>query len=709
MPLRVAVCVSGRGSNLRSLVDELSADRAAEVVLVISNRADAGAIAFAHAAGIPTAILGDPDDPAEWLRILAAAAPELVVLAGFLKRVPPAVVTAYRGRIINIHPALLPKFGGPGMYGIRVHRAVLAAGERESGATVHVVTAEYDEGPILAQGKVPVLAGDTPETLAARVLAVEHRLLPAAVRVAAAAGQLTPFTFDAVGAMKRALISVSDKRGIVEFAKGLVDLGFELVSTGGTAATLAKAGLAVTAVDDVTGFPEMLDGRVKTLHPRIHAGLLAQHDNEAHTSTLAQHGIKRFDLVAVNLYPFQATVSAPDVTFENAIENIDVGGPSMLRAAAKNHQFVLPVVDPTDYPRVLELFREGTIAPAIRRDFAAKVFSHTSDYDTAIAGYLTVRNDSLPPRLNLSVEKLLELRYGENPDQRAALYASEEPRGIRDLKQRQGKELSFNNLLDIDAATSAVAVWKNRPACCIVKHTTPCGIAVGQTALEALEKARATDPLSAFGGVIACNTVIDRAIAEALRDLFFEVIVAPSVHEDALEVFTEKKNLRVVELPIGTPAAALDWKRVRGGFLVQDRFGFDPSEAGWTVPTSRKPTTEELNELRFAWAAVTTVKSNAILLARDEQAIGIGAGQMSRVDAVFLAIHKARQQGHALAGSVLASDGFFPFPDGVEEAAQAGVTGIIQPGGSVRDAEVIAAANRLGIAMVVTGRRMFRH
>ena len=509
--------------------------------------------------------------------------------------------------------------------------------------------------------------------------------------------------------MKRALISVSDKRGIVEFAGGLVALGFELVSTGGTATTLKKAGLAVTLVEEVTGFPEILDGRVKTLHPKVHAGLLARPDLEEHVAALARHQIAPFDLVAVNLYPFQTTIASADVTFENAIENIDVGGPTMLRAAAKNHQFVLPVVDPTDYPRVLELLRAGVIAPAIRRDFAAKVFSHTSDYDTAIASYLTVRDSGLPQRLNLSVEQLMPLRYGENPNQRAALYASEEPRGIRDLKQRQGKELSFNNLLDIESATTAVAVWKNRPACCIVKHTTPCGIAIGRTALEALEKARSTDPLSAFGGVVAVNTVIDRSVAESLRDLFFEVVVAPSVHDEALAVFAEKKSLRVVELPIGEPIGSFDWKRVRGGFLVQDRFTFQTNEPSWTVPTGRKPTTEELNELRFAWGAVAQVKSNAILLAKDEMAIGIGAGQMSRVDAVFMAVHKARQQNHQTSGAVLASDGFFPFPDGVEEAAQAGITAIIQPGGSVRDAEVIAAANRLGIAMVITGSRMFRH
>jgi phosphoribosylaminoimidazolecarboxamide formyltransferase/IMP cyclohydrolase len=302
-----------------------------------------------------------------------------------------------------------------------------------------------------------------------------------------------------------------------------------------------------------------------------------------------------------------------------------------------------------------------------------------------------------------------DLRYGENPQQRAALYATEEPRGIRDMKQRQGKEISFNNLLDIDAATAAVGAWKNRPACAIIKHTTPCGIAVGRTALEALHKARATDPVSSFGGVIACNTVVDREMAESLRDLFVEVVVAPSIPEDALEVFKEKKNLRVVELPIGIPAGSLDWKSVRGGFLVQDRFSFDPSEEGWKVVTTRGPTPEEWNDLRFAWAAVGSVKSNAILIGLDERSIGIGAGQMSRVDAVFLAIHKARQQHHVTEGASLASDGFFPFPDGVEEAARAGIRAIIQPGGSVRDAEIIAAANRYGMAMVLTGKRMFRH
>jgi phosphoribosylaminoimidazolecarboxamide formyltransferase/IMP cyclohydrolase len=509
--------------------------------------------------------------------------------------------------------------------------------------------------------------------------------------------------------MPRALISVSDKRGIVFFAQGLSQLGWEIISTGGTAATLRDAGVSVTAVDEVTGFPELLDGRVKTLHPAVHGALLARRDLPEHMSAIAEHGIVPIDLVAVNLYPFQMTIGRSGTLLEDAVENIDIGGPSMLRSAAKNHQFVLPIVDPTDYPKVLELLRQGPIGREVRREFAAKVFAHTADYDAAIAGYLTAKEAGLPRRLGIAMERVQTLRYGENPSQRAALYVTEEPRGMRDLTQRHGKELSFNNLLDVDAAMWTVACWSNRPACSVIKHTTPCGVAVASSAVEAFRKARATDPVSAFGSVVAFNTVVDRATAEAMSDLFVEVVVAPSFHEDALTVFTTKKALRVVELPVSRGVGALDFKRVRGGFLVQDQFLFDPSDQEWRVATERQPSEREWSDLRFAWAAVASVKSNAILLARDEAAIGIGAGQMSRVDSAFLAVHKARQQGHDPAGSVLASDGFFPFADGVEQAAAGGVTALIQPGGSVRDAEVIAAANRHGMAMVMTGRRQFRH
>ncbi|HEX5634817.1 MAG TPA: bifunctional phosphoribosylaminoimidazolecarboxamide formyltransferase/IMP cyclohydrolase, partial [Gemmatimonadales bacterium] len=467
--------------------------------------------------------------------------------------------------------------------------------------------------------------------------------------------------------MPRALISVSDKRGIVPFAQGLVALGWDIISTGGTAAALRAAGVPVVPVDAVTGFPEMLDGRVKTLHPAIHGGLLARRDLPEHRNALVEHGIAPIDLVAVNLYPFQQTVAQADVSFEDAIENIDIGGPSMLRSSAKNHASVLPVVDPLDYGTVLDLLQRDALTTAVRRELAAKVFAHLADYDAAIARYLTPREAGLPSRLSVAMERLQLLRYGENPQQRAALYVSEEPRGMRDLVQRQGKELSFNNLLDLDGAMWAVSSWGTRPACCIVKHTTPCGIALGASAREAFDRARATDPVSAFGGIVAFNTVVTREAAEAMQDLFVEVVVAPSFHDDALAVFAAKKALRVVELPVGQGEGQLDFKRVRGGFLVQDRLVFDPSEKDWRVATERAPTPDEHDALRFAWAAVASVKSNAILLARGERAIGIGAGQMSRVDSAFLAVHKARAAGHATEGTVLASDGFFPFADGVEE------------------------------------------
>ena len=509
--------------------------------------------------------------------------------------------------------------------------------------------------------------------------------------------------------MPRALISVSDKRGIVPFAQGLVRQGWEIVSTGGTAAALQAAGVPVLPVDQVTGSPEILDGRVKTLHPKIHGGILFRRDLPAQVQEAKQHGIIAIDLVAVNLYPFRATITRPNVTFEDAIENIDIGGPSMLRSAAKNHEHVVVVVDPMDYDPVLERISAGSVTAEYRRELAAKVFAHTSDYDAAIAGYLGAGAAELPPILAMGLRRVQSLRYGENPGQRAALYVSEEPRGMADLSQRQGKELSFNNLLDIDAAGMAISAWPTMPACVIIKHTTPCGLAVGSSAKDAFEKARATDPKSAFGGVVGFNTVVNAETAKAMTDLFIEVIVAPRVEKEALEIFSAKKNLRVVELPISAESGGLDFKTVRGGILVQDRFHFEPNEADWKVVSRRAPTDAERFDLSFAWAAVAMVKSNAILLARDGQVLGIGAGQMSRVDSSFLAVYKALDAGHSIQGAALASDAFFPFADGVEQAAAAGVKAIIQPGGSVRDAEVIAAADANDIAMIFTGRRQFRH
>ena len=509
----------------------------------------------------------------------------------------------------------------------------------------------------------------------------------------------------------RALLSVSDKRGIVEFARALVDLGWELVSTGGTAKTLAGAGLPVTPVEQVTGFPEMMDGRVKTLHPKIHGGLLGRRANPGDRAAMETHGIAPIDLVAVNLYPFRETAAKNGVSDEQVIEQIDIGGPSMLRSAAKNHGDVIVVVDPDDYGSVSRSLREGGVPAPRRRTLAAKVFAHTAAYDAAIDAYLSdpEQNDPLPPGLPLLLERRQILRYGENPHQRAALYVTGEP-GLGEFRQLHGKELSFNNLLDVDAALLAVQPFTG-PACAIIKHTTPCGVAVGASAREAYERALATDRTSAFGSVVAYSVPVDKAAAEAMRELFVEVVVAPEVADDALAVFREKKNIRVIALPRPADAPTLDFKRVRGGFLVQDRFRHADvaDESRWTVPTKRQPAPAEWDDLRFAWAAVGSVKSNAILIARRGAALGIGAGQMSRVDASFLAVHKATQQGHDVRGAVLASDAFFPFPDGVEEAARAGIAAIIQPGGSVKDADVIAAADAHDISMVLTGNRQFRH
>jgi len=511
----------------------------------------------------------------------------------------------------------------------------------------------------------------------------------------------------------RALISVSDKRGVVQFARQLVELRWEIVSTGGTAEALRREHVPVTGIEDVTGFPEMMDGRVKTLHPKVHGGLLGRRDNPHDLAAMKQHGITPIDLVAVNLYPFRETVAKPQTTFEQAIEQIDIGGPSMLRSAAKNHAAVIVVVDPNDYGLVIDALKNDSATPELRRSLATKVFAHTAAYDAAILGYLSRSQESLPATLSLGLQRQQPLRYGENPHQRAALYVTDEP-GIRDMHQLHGKELSFNNLLDVDAAVMAVRPWQSkdaRAACVIIKHTTPCGIALGRNAADAYTRALATDRTSAFGSVVAFNTVVDRAAAEAMRDLFVEVVVAPRVDAEALAVFKEKRNLRVVELPKFGDDQALDYKRIRGGFLVQDPFRYSAvaDESKWQVATTRRPTDAQWNDLRFAWAAVGSIKSNAIVLVREEAAIGIGAGQMSRVDSSFLAVHKARQQGHDPRGAVLASDAFFPFRDGVDEAAAAGVSAIIQPGGSVKDAEVIGAADEHDLAMILTGMRQFRH
>jgi phosphoribosylaminoimidazolecarboxamide formyltransferase/IMP cyclohydrolase len=510
----------------------------------------------------------------------------------------------------------------------------------------------------------------------------------------------------------RALLSVSDKSGLVDFARGLADLGWDLISTGGTSKALRAAGLEVTDVSDVTGFPEMMDGRVKTLHPKVHGALLARRDMPEHMAALDEHEIEPIDLVAVNLYPFRETVARKGVTPEEAIENIDIGGPSMLRSAAKNHASVWVIVDPNDYGRVLAALHDHDDDLDLRTLLAGKVYAHTAAYDAAIASWFAQeRKEKFPQTIVVSFERAQSLRYGENPDQAAAFYTERPGAGLSGLRQRGGKELSFNNLLDLEGALLAVDPFGEETACAIIKHTTPCGLATGANALEAYRKALACDPVSAFGSVIAFSVPVDDRTADVVSSLFVECIVAPQFSPGAVEILGRKKNLRVLEgrAQWGNGSNNLDFKRVRGGVLVQERAASFIDSEGWKVATTRKPTDKESTDLLFAWRAVASVKSNAIVLARDGATIGIGAGQMSRVDAAFMAVHKATQQGHDTKGAALGSDAYFPFRDGVDQAAQAGVTAIVQPGGSVRDPEVIAAADEHGIAMVFTGKRQFRH
>lgn len=524
--------------------------------------------------------------------------------------------------------------------------------------------------------------------------------------------------------ISRALISVSDKTGIVEFAQKLNQHNIEIISTGGTSKTLREHGLNVRDISDVTGFPEMLDGRVKTLHPKVHGGILGIRDNSEHRAKMNEHDIEPIDMVVVNLYPFHATIQKPNVKIEDAIENIDIGGPAMIRSAAKNHNDVGVVVDPNDYRHIIEQLdaQGGALSFDDRFKLAVTAFEHTAAYDAEIARYLGSKTKSatselsseLPDTIDLHLGKITGLRYGENPHQRAALYKlTDDVDGIARAEQIQGKELSYNNLMDSDAAWELVMEIDRLQfndamnTCAIIKHANPCGIGRATTALEAFSKAKSTDPISAFGGIIAFSNKIDGPAAQAISEMFAEVIIAPDYSDDALEFFKTKKNLRVLRMKKDDkPMAHLEFRKISGGMLIQDRDAELMNEEKFEIVTNRKPTTSELRTLRFAWAICKHVKSNAIVYASDNQLVGVGAGQMSRVDSARFGVIKAQLP---IAGSVLASDAFFPFRDGVDEAAKAGVTSIIQPGGSVRDKEVIDAANEHNIAMVFTGMRHFKH
>ncbi len=742
---RIAIGVSGAGSNLRALAAAAdSGELDGIIALVFADRA-CSALDWAAEQGIETALVPGGDDGA-LVDTLVAVGTDTVVLAGYMRIVGPATLAAFPGRILNTHPSLLPAF--PGAHAVA---DALSHGVTVTGCTVHLVDETLDGGPIVAQEPVAILPGDDPETLHARIRAVEHRLLPWAVALlVGGALRLAPdgrhVSVDvgradsAVPVPRRALLSVSDKTGLADFARGLVALGFELVSTGGTARALREAGLPVTDVAAVTGFPEMLDGRVKTLHPRVHGGILADRRLADHRRQLLAAAIAPFELVVVNLYPFAAAAERPGITLDELVEEIDIGGPSMVRAAAKNHANVAIVTSPDRYASVLAaIAKEGSVGAGLQAALAVEAFRHTAAYDARIAEVLPGRmagagvalpdepglpgaSDPYPPSLTIALEKVDALRYGENPHQPAARYrrpgsdmhdgpfATGEP-------PLQGKALSYNNVLDASAAAALGRALRG-PGCVIVKHMNPCGAAERPTLRDAWDAALAGDPVSAFGGVVALTRSVDRATAEALGAIFLEVVVAPAFDSDALTILAAKPNLRLVLDPDlardepGSPPDPLCSIRSAGGaVLVTAPDTAADDSTTWTVATRRAPTEAELLDLDLAWRLVRGVTSNAIVLVRDRRLIGMGSGQTSRANAARGAVAQAlAHAGQAtLAGAACASDAFFPFADAVEVCMAAGVGAFVQPGGSVRDAETVAAVEAGGGTMMVTGIRHFRH
>ena len=751
---RIAVGVSGAGSNLRALQARIERGALdATIVLVFADR-PCPALEWAVEAGLETALLpdlaaaGSGDRAAADTSLAAtlqAVTPDAVVLAGYMRILGPAVLRAFAGRILNVHPSLLPSF--PGAHAIR---DALAHGAAVTGVTIHLVDATLDGGPIVLQESVPVLPADDEASLRARIHAVEHRLLPRAVALLLAGALVVEgrrVMVDAAGASaalsspRRALLSVSDKSGLVPFAAGLVARGFELVSTGGTARALREAGLPVTDVAAVTGFPEMLDGRVKTLHPAIHAGILADRRLASHREALAAAAIEPFDLVVVNLYPFGAAADRAargDLDVDGLVEEIDIGGPALVRAAAKNHASVAVVTAPARYPAVLEALDGGGLSAGLRSALAVEAFRHTAAYDARIAEALPGEmarggvalpdepglpgaTDPYPPTLAIGLEKVETLRYGENPHQPAAryrrpgssvadgLFATGEP-------PLQGKTLSHNNVLDA-AAASAIGRALRGPACVIVKHTNPCGAAERGSLAAAWDDALAGDPVSAFGGVVALTGEVAGEVAERLASIFLEIVVAPSFSAEARAILARKSNLRLLVDPLlgggsnalAGPRAAF---RTAGGAVLVTAPDTAPDDpATWTCATRRPPTDAERADLDLAWRLVRGVTSNAIVLVRDGMLIGLGSGQTSRVDAARQAVAKAASilGADRLRGASCASDAFYPFPDAVEVCLEAGVSAFVQPGGSVRDAEAVAAADAAGAAMLLTGVRHFRH
>jgi phosphoribosylaminoimidazolecarboxamide formyltransferase/IMP cyclohydrolase len=724
---RIAVLVSGRGTNLGALIEaQRRGTLGGEIALVLADQA-CPAIDRATAAAIPTRVVPPSEFPdrTSWDAALcdavASAAVDLVVLAGFMRVVGAPLLERFADRMINVHPSLLPAF--PGRDAVA---DALGAGVRVTGVTVHLVNATLDGGPILLQEAVNIRPGERRDELETRIHAVEHRLLPAAVRLmlgAAVAVDDGRVAIDLERAWTlprphRALLSVSDKTGLVELARGLDELAFELVSTGGTARTLRDAGLPVTDVAAVTGFPEMLDGRVKTLHPRVHGGVLGDWRNVDHRAQLVAALIEPFELVVVNLYRFAEAAARPGIGIDELIEEIDVGGPTLVRAAAKNHANVTIVSSPARYDAVLdELRANGEVSDETRASLAVDAFALTAGYDAQIASELGRRisapANGMPARLDLHLDRVLPLRYGENPHQAAALYRRSDahPGGgpfSQGATPIQGKELSYNNILDASAA-AAIARDLRGAAAVIVKHGNPCGAAEAESLAAAWERALSGDPVSAFGGVVGIRGTVDPELAASLTGLFLEVVIAAGFDEDALEVLARKPNLRLLADPsiLVPPPVVLEVRSAGGGVLVTESDVRPDDRETWKTVTTRAPSDRERADLDLAWRISRRVSSNAIVLVKDGALVGVGAGQMSRVDSSRLAVDKAGAE--RARGAACASDAFFPFPDALEVCTNAGVTAFVEPGGSQRDGDVIAAADAAGAAMLFTGVRHFRH
>ncbi|MBU5980618.1 bifunctional phosphoribosylaminoimidazolecarboxamide formyltransferase/IMP cyclohydrolase PurH [Lactobacillus helveticus] len=711
--MKIAILASGNGTNFEVLTKKFQAGEIPGTeALMFCNHPNAPVIKRAQRLGIPYETFSVKECGSKQayesrlLKVLKEYKIDFIILSGYLRVVGSTILNEYPDSIVNLHPALLPKY--PGLNSIARAFADYQKGLIDkTGVTVHFIDARLDHGPIIAQKAVPIYPDDTEETLETRVHETEHELFPMAV------SEVIQTRMKRGNKVKRALVSVSDKTNLVPFVKGLVENHYEIISTGGTKKKLDEAGIKTISVEEITGFPEILDGRVKTLNPYIHGGLLAERDKPEHMKTLEKLNIHTIDLVCVNLYPFKQTIEKPNVELADAIENIDIGGPSLLRAASKNYASVTVVTDQADYDRVLkEITENGDTNLKTRAELAAKVFRTTAAYDALIAEYLTKQTGlEDPEKLTLTYDLKQRMRYGENSHQKAWLYEDALPKkfSILQAEQLHGKKLSYNNIKDADEALRAIREFQAEPTVVAMKHMNPCGIGRGKTLEEAWDRAYEADSISIFGGVIALNRKVDLATAKKMHKIFLEIVIAPGFDDDALAVLEKKKNIRLLQLDFSHENEPVRYETVSvmGGLLMQEQDVLNENVADWKCVTDVKPTEQQLKTMMFALKAVKHTKSNAIVVANNERTLGVGAGQPNRIDSAKIAVKHA---GEAIDNTaVMSSDAFFPFGDCVEYAGKHGIKAIVQPGGSVRDQESIEAANKYGIAMVFTGYRHFRH